>query len=226
MYKTFVTSVLLIATSLMAYPEVDKQDGILAFWFGPIDHEGHWSEYYAKRWFTVDPDFDENIRILFEHDIENASLGKYDHWAETAKGRLALILLFDQFPRNIYRGTPRAFSYDREALSLTMEGLHKGQDEELFPIERKFFYMPLMHAEQKEVQEKSLELFRQLMYKAPEEQQAHFERTLRFAKLHYDLVDRFGRFPHRNPILERVCTEDEERYLSESSDRFGQLTSK
>jgi uncharacterized protein (DUF924 family) len=209
-------------TPLWGLDLVDKQDAVLSFWLGPINTHGEWSEYYAKRWFQSSREFDEEVVLIFERDVENAALGKFYEWKESAKGRLALIILLDQFPRNIYRGTPRAFAYDQIALSLCLEGIEKHQDEELCPIERKFFYMPLMHAEERAIQEKSVKIFKRLADSAPETQKGHFETTLSFAKLHYQIVDQFGRFPHRNLVLGRTPTKDEEEYLNESQESFGQ----
>lgn len=217
---------LLFSLSLCAMDvEVSKQDGILHFWLGPIDHEGKWSDYYANKWFRNDPEFDETVELLFSRDVQNAALGKYNHWKESAKGRLALVILLDQFPRNIYRGTPQAFAYDALALQLSLEGIELHQDEALHPIERKFLYMPLMHAEEKQIQQKSVELFQTLLANTPDKQKEHFERTLRFAKVHLQIIEEFGRFPHRNAILGRSSTPYEREYLNESQENFGQQKS-
>jgi uncharacterized protein (DUF924 family) len=219
--RTFFT-ICFLFSSLNAYDLVNKQDGILSFWFGPIKQDGTWSDYYAKRWFSSDPEFDDQIKLLFERDVENAALGRFQDWKECPKGRLALILLLDQFPRNLYRGTARAFAYDKRALALCLEGIELGQDKKLAPIQQQFFYMPLMHAEEKAIQDKSIEIFQTLSIRVPFKQKEYFENTLRFATLHHHIVQQFGRFPHRNSILGRTSTQEEQEYLNESNQSFGQ----
>jgi uncharacterized protein (DUF924 family) len=133
---------------------------------------------------------------------------------------LALIILTDQFPRNIYRDTARAFSCDSKALTWCLEGVHGRSDRELRPIERVFFYLPLEHAESREHQAKSVECFSELAASVPMEQRSTFEEYLDFAMRHRDIIDRFGRFPHRNNILRRESTPEELAFLTQSGSFF------
>jgi len=135
---------------------------------------------------------------------------------------LALILLLDQIPRNIYRGTSRAFAQDEKALNLAYEGMKTGADAGLTPIQRVFLYMPLQHCESPDVQEESVAAFRRLAAEAPPEHRAVFEGCLHFAELHERIVKRFGRFPHRNRVLGRRSSEAEAAFLAAEAQTFGQ----
>jgi len=128
----------------------------------------------------------------------------------------------DQFPRHIYRGTPQAFAYDPEALALTLSGMQSAADGALNIIERLFFYMPLQHAESTEVQDESVSAYRRLVAESPAELRSTFESALQAAEEHRALIRQFGRFPHRNHLLGRENTPEEEAYLKKSTDRFGQ----
>ncbi|PZN31284.1 MAG: DUF924 domain-containing protein [Proteobacteria bacterium] len=182
-----------------------------AFWFG---HEGEAPEAAAAR--------DELIRASFGELVEEASDGRLAHWADDPHERLALIILLDQFRRNIHRGTAAAFSRDALALELTRSGLHAGMDRQLAPIERAFFLMPLQHAESLEAQEESLRAFTELESDAPPAAAEAFKEFKEYARQHYDVVRRFGRFPHRNAALRRPPTAAEVRYLAGDASTFGQ----
>ncbi|MDA1062930.1 MAG: DUF924 domain-containing protein, partial [Proteobacteria bacterium] len=144
------------------------------------------------------------------------------HWAHEPRGRLALILLLDQFRRNIYRNTAEAFSRDKQALKLCVEGAMEKKDQGLAPIQRAFFYMPLQHSESAKVQAKSVGLFSKLAESVSRTYRETFETIAQFAELHRDIVERFGRFPHRNILLNRPNTPEEDEYLSGDSPDFGQ----
>ncbi len=131
-------------------------------------------------------------------------------------------MLLDQFPRNVYRGTARAFAQDDKALSLAVSGMQLGADAALDPLERMFFYMPLMHAESLAVQEESVAAFRRLLDEAPQELRTHFDGSLRAAEQHRDLIERFGRLPYRNAVIGRTSTEAERDWLAGGGERFGQ----
>jgi len=146
--------------------------------------------------------------------------GELTSWGETPHGELARIILLDQFPRNIYREQPRAFAYDMQALSWTLEGLAKQSDQQLRPVERVFFYLPLEHAEDLGHQETSVKLFRELVEAVPQEQRNTFAGFFDFAVRHHDIIDRFGRFPHRNVILGRESTSEEEEFLTQPGSSF------
>jgi uncharacterized protein (DUF924 family) len=173
-------------------------------------------------WFGEDPVFDHEIEKEFVNDIEAASDGKLDHWSVEPLGRLALIILIDQFRRNIYRNTAEAFSKDQLALKLCVEGAMQKKDQGLTAIQRVFFYMPLQHAESRKVQAKSLELYNRLAEAVSTTERETFLTVAQFAELHKDIIDRFGRFPHRNELLNRENTAEEAEYLAGDSPDFGQ----
>ena len=148
--------------------------------------------------------------------------GALDGWAGTPPGRLALVVLLDQMPRNIHRGSPGAFAHDAEAAAHCVAGIDSGQDRSLHPVERIFLYMPLQHAEDRGLQRRSVEQFESLAAEADEAWRDYFAENVRYARLHHDIVERFGRFPHRNRILGRESTEEERRYLADGAPTFGQ----
>jgi uncharacterized protein (DUF924 family) len=154
--------------------------------------------------------------------MDRAVEGKLDHWAKEPRGRLALILLLDQFRRNIYRNSAEAFSADKQALKLCVEGAMEKKDKGLSPIERVFFYMPLQHAESRKVQEKSCNIYNKLADAVSPTYKETFETIAQFAELHRDVIERYGRFPHRNALLNRRNTPEEEEYLSGDNTTFGQ----
>jgi uncharacterized protein (DUF924 family) len=167
-----------------------------------------WREAGGKRWFKKDPAFDAEIRARFEARRLAASRGELDGWADSAEGALALLLLLDQFPRNIYRGSPHAFATDRLALAVAERAVARGFDLQV-PVELQvFFYLPFEHAEDAEAQRRGVELC-----------QAHaarggHESYPRYALIHQDLIARFGRFPHRNAMLGRISTPAELAFLA------------
>lgn len=199
---------------------------VLEFWFGT----GPWTaERLAERtvfWFGGDgaqaqARRDALIRETLEPLLERASRGELAAWAGSPKRRLALILLFDQVPRNAYRGTPAAFAFDREALSLSLEGTQLAADAALDPIERAFFYLPLEHAESREAQDASVAYFERLVREAPPELRDYCAYALDFARQHRDIVAQFGRFPHRNAVLQRTTTMEEFEWLAVNGNPFG-----
>lgn len=175
-------------------------------------------------WFGENAELDIQIRHQFGKLVTAASDGELDGWADSAEGRLALIILIDQFRRNIYRGKPDAFSHDRAALKLCVEGAIAGHDKSLTPLQRAFFYMPMQHVESRKVQEKSVAVFRKLAGDVNDTERDTFETFATFAELHRDIVAQFGRFPHRNAILGRESTATEKEYL-EDAPNFGQSAS-
>ena len=202
--------------------DLARIDEILAFWFKEQALSAPQIDRRMDIWFGEDPVFDEAIKAEFEDDIERASQGQLDYWAEEPRGRLALILLIDQFRRNIHRGTAKAFSHDKLALKLCVEGAMEKKDKGLTPIQKVFFYMPLQHAESAKVQAKSVELFNKLAESVSPTYQETFLTVAQFAELHKDIIDQFGRFPHRNQLLGRENTSEEDEYLAGDSPDFGQ----
>ncbi|MCB1110641.1 MAG: DUF924 domain-containing protein [Chlamydiia bacterium] len=201
---------------------LDRQNQILFFWFGKLSEETQWDADKSKLWFSSSEELDREIQETFGEDIERAASGDYQGWENTPRGRLALILLLDQFPRNVFRGTPQAYQFDARAQKLSLEGIAHGQDQELYPIERQFFYLPLMHAESLEHQLLSLFVFQKLTQEVDPSIREHFSLTEGYAKHHFETVRTYGRFPHRNAILERVNTQEEAAYLAASSETYGQ----
>ena len=180
----------------------------------------------ASLWFETNPQLlgqqDEMIRSQFQELVERAGRGVLAGWADSPRRRLSLIILLDQFPRQIYRGTPKAFTYDPEALNLTLSGMQLAADGALNLIERLFFYMPLQHTESTEVQDESVSVYKRLAAESPAELKSTFEGALEYAEHHRALIRQFGRFPHRNRILGRDSTPEELAYLKKSNETFGQ----
>ncbi len=197
-------------------------DAVLTFWFEDRRLTAPQIDGRMDTWFGKDVVFDQQVATLFSEDVERASEGQLDHWAHTTRGRLALILLLDQFRRNIYRNTQAAFAKDRAALKLCVEGAMQNMDKGLTPIQCVFFYMPLQHAESRRVQVKSREIYRRLVDAVSPTYKETFETICQFAELHADIVERFGRFPHRNKLLNRDNSPQENEYLTGEIPNFGQ----
>ena len=197
-------------------------DAIISFWFQEKELTAPQIDGRMDVWFGEDAVFDQQIQSDFSVDVEEASEGKLDHWAHTPRGRLALILLLDQFRRNIYRGTAEAYAEDKKALKLCVEGAMEKKDKGLSPIQRAFFYMPLQHAESRKVQAKSVAIFSRLTDAVSPTYVETFMTIAQFAELHRDIVEQFGRFPHRNVVLNRANTPEEEEYLASDGPSFGQ----
>lgn len=197
-------------------------EAILAFWFKEQQLSAPKIDRRMDIWFGEDKAFDLEIEREFADEVEKASEGQLDHWAEEPRGRLALILLLDQFRRNIYRNSVKAFEKDKAALKLCVEGAMQKKDQGLTPIERVFFYMPLQHAESGRVQAKSVELYTKLAEAVSPTYRETFQTVAYYAELHRDIIEQFGRFPHRNKLLGRKNTPAEDEYLSGDSPDFGQ----
>jgi uncharacterized protein (DUF924 family) len=186
-------------------------DEILTFWFE--DPTGVMAKN-RKAWFAKDPAFDQAIRDRFLPTYEQAAVGQLDDWQETAPGILALILVLDQFPRNLFRGEPRSFATDGKALDLAQTAIARGLDQQLPLIQRWFVYMPLMHSEDLAVQHQAVDVFRQFA-DDPETQSSY-----PYAIKHRDVIEQFGRFPHRNAILGRENTPAETAFLKQPGSSF------
>jgi uncharacterized protein (DUF924 family) len=179
---------------------------VLDFWF---------ADENAVRWFMGDAGFDETIRDRFAATLDAASAGDLDAWARTPHGWLALLIVLDQFSRNVYRGDARAYAQDGKAQALALEGLERRDDEALSPLERVFAYLPLEHAEDLSLQWRSVTLFRALALQATPLARGQYENFLDYARRHCEVVARYGRFPQRNAALGRPSTQDELAYLAE-----------
>lgn len=206
--------------------EQDTQDinSIVELWFRERDHDTLSLDARMDMWFGENAELDIQIRHQFSTLIRRASDGELDHWADDAHGRLALIILLDQFRRNVYRGKPDAFTRDRVALKLCVEGAIAKHDKKLTPLQRVFFYMPMQHIESLKVQNKSVAVFQALADAVSDTDRDTFQTFADFAELHRDIIEQFGRFPHRNSILGRASTAEELEYLEDGPD-FGQSAS-
>lgn len=171
---------------------------------GAQDVLDFWRDAGPSRWFRKDAAFDEQFRERFLAAHDAAMRGELDTWAADAQGTLALLILTDQFPRNAFRGTPRMFESDSKALDIARHALRAGFDAQVDVDLRNFFYLPFMHSEQLADQDLAVELTRALGGEA-----------LRFAIMHRDIIEKFGRFPHRNALLGRATTPEEQRFLDD-----------
>ena len=174
---------------------------IISFWFSEVDR---------KSWWSADPGFDELVRARFSETLNRASRAELYAWREARLGRLAEVLVLDQFARNIHRNTPRAFAQDPLALALAQEAISVGAAAALKPIERNFLYMPFMHSESRLIHECAEVLFLQ----------NGLEDNYKFELRHKAIIDRFGRYPHRNAILGRACTDEEAEFLKQPGSKF------
>lgn len=181
---------------------------VLDFWFLPAGQPGH--DVFRPEWFRKDPAFDAAIRERFGALAEQALAGGLVDWDATADGALARILLLDQFPRNLFRGTALAFAGDAAALALAESLVASGRDKNLPPIRRWFVFLPFEHSESLLNQERAVALFAGLRREA---QDPAFEAAYDYAVRHRDVIERFGRFPHRNAALGRASTPEEQAFL-------------
>ena len=199
--------------------DVTRED-LLSYWFGDDPDDGTVAERQAALWWGHDPETDVHLRERFGTAVAAAAAGSLDRWADSPRGCLALILLLDQLPRAIHRGTPEAFAQDARCRQIAAQGLERGTDRSVRPIERVFLYLPFEHSEDFADQERSVDLFRKLAASVPDDQQAAFGNFLDYAKRHRDVIARFGRFPHRNAILGRESTPEETAFLEQPDSSF------
>ncbi|MBT8470404.1 MAG: DUF924 domain-containing protein [Myxococcales bacterium] len=198
----------------------DPLEGILDFWFGELNEHGCSSPEHRKRWWTKSDAFDEAIQSHFLDDYEAIAAGEREAWRSTARGALAYIIVLDQFSRNMFRGTPKMFASDELAREVCREGLDAGFDAELSFDERVFFYLPLEHGESMEDLELCMELFDGLVDSAPQPLEGDARYYLDFALRHKAIIERFGRYPHRNEILGRATSDEEAKFLEEPGSSF------
>ena len=179
---------------------IHAQD-VLDFWFNPST---------KPFWFTKSDDFDQQLHQKFADLYQKACLAELWPWRKTAEGRLAEIILLDQFSRNLYRNQPAAFAQDAMALALSQEAIGLELDQQLNVEQRAFLYMPFMHSESQFIHTLALNLFEKLNNPI----------NLDFEKRHKEIIDRFGRYPHRNDILDREFTDEEEAFLQQPNSSF------
>ena len=185
---------------------------LLDFWFGAPGSPEH--DRPRDIWFKTDPAFDGELRDRFLADHEAAAAGHLAAWMAAPDPCLALILLLDQLPRNLFRGSPSAYCRDADARTASAHAVDRGFDRLVAPVRRWFFYLPFEHSEDLADQQRSLDLYGSL----PADQDR--DPCLRAAQRHYDIIARFGRFPHRNEALGRASTAAEAAFLREPGSRF------
>ena len=197
----------------VAIPAVAQR--VLEFWFTDLVPSQHW---------TKDVKLDETIRVNFGKTHEQAVAGDLADWQNTAQSCLALVIVLDQFSRNIYRDSPRAFSADTQALLIAKQAVERGFDQQSPPpfSTRFFFYLPFMHSEVLADQRRCVELYERCLtsYGCDEASKALAENSVNFAKRHLEIIEQFGRFPHRNAILGRTSTQDEREFLKQPGSSF------
>ncbi len=188
-----------------------RVEEVLSFWFG-VEGEPGYGEF-REAWFRKDPDFDRQVRDRFEDLYEAGAAGELDGWMEEARSCLALVILLDQFPRNMFRGDPRSYSTDNKAQEVAEYAVDRAFDRELPAFQRMFLYMPFMHSEDLEHQQRSVELFRALGGGSETD-------ASDYAVQHMRIIERFGRFPHRNEVLGRRTTPEEAKFLTQPGSSF------
>lgn len=194
---------------------------VLDHWFADGLQTGWPSADLNPRWFGGGAAEDTLIAEQFGRLVENALAGGLTAWEAAPLSRLALLILLDQFPRNLYRGQAKAFAGDARAQTRVQQSLALGDDQTLPTVGRVFFYMPLMHAEQMHLQNECVQRFADLQANAPDALHGKLEGNVQAARRHRDIIQRFGRFPHRNAALGRATTPAEMKYLQDAP-RFGQ----
>lgn len=199
---------------------VETPADILRFWFGDDPHRAAVDPARARLWWRKQPEVDAAMRARFAATVERAGRGELDAWADTAHGRLALILLADQFTRNIHRGTPAAFALDPRALAWSLQGWSQGAFEALAPVQRLFAALPLEHSESLAHQDEAVARITALRDALSGPERAAFDGYVDYAERHREVIRRFGRFPHRNAILGRASTPEELAFLQTPGSSF------
>ncbi len=197
-------------------------DAIIDYWIGPQESSPEIFGEKQKLWYTSSDDTDKHIEDEFGEALGAAEAGELDDWAESLTGSLALVILLDQFSRNLYRGTPDAYRNDGAAQSVAKRVIDSGEYQQLNIPAKTLLYHPYHHAEDKALQDKCVALFEELLADSSEEWQEQVDANLQFVKGHCSVVHRFGRFPHRNKVLNRSSTEEELAYLEEDARTYGQ----
>jgi uncharacterized protein (DUF924 family) len=195
-------------------------DEILLYWFGNLPDSAGVSAEKSALWWKKSSETDSTIRARFGDAHARAVRGELDDWCRTPRGTLALVILLDQFSRNIYRDDARAFSADDKARSIVNQTVDRGDAGKLRPIERAFLYMPLMHSENRADQDRALALFDALLEESSQEDRAAVQAYPKYARAHREIVVRFGRFPHRNSVLGRASTPEEVEFLRQPGSSF------
>ncbi len=194
--------------------------GILDFWFGPLDSQGLAQKSKVKQWFAKDDAFDNTIRSQFGNLMELAPMGAYDLWSKNPEGRVALIVLLDQFPRNLFRSQARAFYCDEKAQVLCLQAV-AAHEHLTLPLSYAYFVlMPLMHAEKLELQDLGVKLWGELAEREKGDGKDLMLGAVSYMIKHRDIIAQFGRFPHRNAALGRSSTAAELEFLANGGPTF------
>jgi uncharacterized protein (DUF924 family) len=196
-------------------------DEILRFWFGDRCETEEEISALVEKCFSVNPDLDGEIRERFGDAPERAIAGEFDAWRDETRAAVALVIVLDQFPRNLFRASPQAFAFDARALEIAKQWVDDGNAQGAAPIEACFMYLPFEHAESLEDQRRCMSLYEELARRVPPELRERFDGFTDYARRHETIIERFGRFPHRNELLGRASTPDEVRYLEDGGDTFG-----
>lgn len=198
----------------------ERAQAVLDYWFGELTDD-HDPGTRGSIWWRKDPAVDAEIRERFGADFDRAVAGELDGWASEPRTCLALVILLDQFSRNLFRDDPRAWANDPKAQAITEAAIDRGLDRALAVVERQFLYMPLMHAEDVERVRRHCDLADACVAEVPEERKhAAFEGWIKAARQHLAIVERFGRYPHRNAVLGRTSTNEELAFLKEPGSSF------
>ena len=204
--------------SRSSIPEIEQ---VLDFWLGACGADGALDQDKRRMWFGDGRKYDSEITARFGRLHQRAARGELEaKWAGSARGRLALIVVLDQFSRHVHRGSGSAFAQDPAAQRLATDGIERGLDRDLIPAARSFFYLPLEHAEDLALQRLSVESFRSLCGEVAPAWRKDYEGFLDYAQRHHDIVARFGRFPHRNAALGRQSTSEEIEFLKQPGSSF------
>jgi uncharacterized protein (DUF924 family) len=220
MHKIWLAVVSFFLLSTLTANAESTSEQVLNYWFGSLSGPYDYPSEKAPIWFAGGGSVDQEIRERFLENLHQAARNELEDWADTPRGRLALIILLDQFTRNIYRNDGQAFAYDHLARKLVLEGIAKEHDREIYPVERFFFYLPLEHAENRDLQVLSVALFQQIVDETSGEICTKACSYLKYAKQHKAIIDRFGRYPHRNEALGRNSTADEIEFLKQPNSSF------
>lgn len=200
--------------------ESQRAGAILDFWFGRPRDYLRADEPRINFWFGGAPNVNRTIKDRFAADHRQAAEGRLDHWLLSEDGVLALVILLDQFSRNLYRNSGRAFECDPKALQLSLTAINEQRDNDMQPLQRLFLYLPLEHAEDLQIQRLSVEKFADLAEHTPPHMRDVYIGFLEYAERHKTIIERFGRFPHRNALLGRLSSTEETVFLAQPGSSF------